>query len=60
MIFYTKNKYEQGDERVKKTFLLLPKRIGNEIRWFCSAKIKQRYYAGDYYDSPMWMDISWA
>ena len=60
MIFKLKDKYNNGDVRIIKLFLLFPKQIGDEIRWLCFAKVKQRYYSGDFYDSPCWLDESWS
>jgi hypothetical protein len=32
---------KDGDERIVNRFLLIPKRIGNEIRWFERVSFKQ-------------------
>lgn len=32
-----------GDERVIKVFLFIPRKIGRDIRWLETAKIRQRY-----------------
>jgi hypothetical protein len=53
------SEYIDNEERTIISFLWFPKCIENEWRWLCFSKIKQKYYSGDYYDSPMWMDLKW-
>jgi hypothetical protein len=62
-------KYERvyvGQERVISKFLLFPKKLGKEIRWFECAKIRQKVIAldvggsmewGKYKNS--WVDVEW-
>lgn len=58
------SKYKEGDTRVIKTFLILPRRIGNEWRWFEKAYIKQRFRhmwdvtCGGQWDE--WISIKWV
>lgn len=43
-----------GDMRVIKRFLVLPKKINNEIRWLETAYIKQGYSGYE------WVDCDWV
>ena len=50
---------KEGQERIIDKFLLFPKRIGNEIRWFERAKIKQSLHrVFDIWWE--WRDIQWV
>jgi hypothetical protein len=46
-----------NETRIIKSFLIFPRCIGNELRWFCFAKIKQQYEGSNWADDG-WHDIS--
>lgn len=48
---------EDGDERVIRCFLFLPKVVDDEWRWLEFADIRQRFYV--WMESSGWEDVSW-
>lgn len=58
-----KMKYPTGTTRTIEKFLLFPKCINNEIRWFEKVKYKQEYienWAGRGIGKPyIWNDMKW-
>lgn len=49
---------KQHDTRIRKGFLLFPKKIGNEIRWLETAKWKERY-TYDHELNSHWVPYLW-
>jgi hypothetical protein len=39
-----KPRHSDGDIKVVKRFLFLPKRIGNLVRWLCFVKFEKQYW----------------
>lgn len=55
-----KIRYNQdGDRKTKRTFLLFPKQIGNEIRWLEWTSWEQIYVVSKDYTSAYWIDLGW-
>lgn len=56
--------YKMGDTRIKTKFLLLPKTISGETRWFERVYYIQKFhvpaYGGIYTRSYWWEDVMWV
>lgn len=50
---------QDGDVRVKRRFLLIPRHFGLDWRWLEYANVLERYCAGWYCDS-FWMEFDFA
>lgn len=46
-----------GDFRVKKKFLLIPRKFGNEVRWLEFALIREEYVLFDFPQFCGWHEI---
>jgi len=54
------NDYD-GETRIVSKFLLFPRKIGSEWRWWENAKIEQRCsFEYDLYHDTFWEDIRWV
>jgi hypothetical protein len=50
-------KQKENEERVITKFLFLPKKIGNEVKWFKKVRIKQKsYYMFDFISDTEWFE----
>lgn len=55
-------KYQSGDTRIRSGFLLLPKMIGDEIRWLERATWRETFIWVHHWDGVMfyWSGTEWV
>lgn len=61
------NRPIEGDERIVRRFLIIPRTIGNQTKWGEFVKIRQRYKTaismgdgGHFVPQLMWVDEDWV
>ena len=57
---WTNKKHEEYDTRIKKGFLIFPKRIGEDVRWLEYAVWKEKFYyayrLGGWWSAKKWIN----
>ncbi len=59
---YQEKNYREGDQRIRRRFLLLPKTLNHQTRWLEEARVLQRYQleVGTYGELCLdWVDVDW-